>query len=389
MVRTLFVIVAALLLAFQIVRNALVQSLSAFHSDIAAQVWPGHPAVEISQSLVEIARDARNRRSVNDETLALMNDAARKAPLAAEPFLVRGVQAQSAGDSVTANRAFLEAQWRDPRSVPAAYFLADYYFRRGLVQKGLRQTTSLVRLVPGASQTVAPFVALYAHNSANWPQLRALFKEQPELEADVLSALAKDPRDIGIILAIADPQHRRSDSPWFQPLLQSLVAAGEYREARSIWSSVSKARADQLLYDENFSSPEPPPPFNWSLTTSKIGLAERQPGNRLHLFFYGNEDGVLASQLIMLEPGLYNLKLQIAGSSVHPEAVRMSVRCDKVQQPIVLTDLDHIGASALAINVPQDCPAQWLEFAGRSADVAQQADVTITQLALTRSALGG
>lgn len=388
--RRIVVIAAALLLAGQVVRNAAVGALATLHPDAAAQFWAHHPSVEISLGLAQIGRDARDRKSIDPHVFAMIEDAAIKSPLSSEPFLVRGVQAQTAGDSQAARRAFLSAQSRDPRSLPAAYFLADYYFRSGQALPGLQQTVLLARLSPGGADAVAPFVAAYARSPSSWAQMRALFRSQPGIEDDVLMVLARDSRNTNAILAVADPAHRTPDSGWLPVLLQSLVSSGDYQQARAIWSSIGRGQAgDELLYDASFSSPVPPPPFNWSLTSTTVGLAERQPGKRLHVIFYGNQDGVLASELLMLPPGSYRLQMQLVGSPVHPEALRWSVRCDKSQEPFATVPLDQAASRGWSFQLPANCPAQWLELSGRSEDIAQQSDVTITGLALARTSSNG
>jgi hypothetical protein len=335
-------------------------------------------------ALAKIGRAARERKAIDPTVFAMVHDAAAKAPLSSEPFLVRGVRAQMSGDVEGAKHAFLAAQWRDPRSLPAAYFLADYYFRAGQALQGLEQTTLLARLSPGGADAVAPFVAAYARNPANWSQIRALFRSQEGIQDQVLNVLARDSGNVDAILAVADPNHRKADSAWVGILLHSLITSGDYSRARTIWSSVGGGHADdQLIYDATFSSPGPPPPFNWALTTSTVGLAERQPGKRLHVIFYGNEDGVLASELLLLPPGAYRLQMQVAGAPVHEEALIWSVRCDKSQDAIASGDLTQVTSRGLTFQVPPDCPAQWLELSGRSGDVAQQSEAIITGLSLT------
>lgn len=383
--RRLIVVAAALLLAVQVVRNATVADLATLHPAVAAKFWAHHPEVEISLGLADIGRAARARKAIDPHTFAMIDDAAAKSPLAPEPFLVHGVKAQMAGNSQAAKLAFLSAQARDPRSLPAAYFLADYYFRAGQALPGLEQTVVLARLSQGGGDAVAPFVATYAQNRANWPQMRALFRSQQDIENDVLSVLARNPANVDAILAVADPSHRTPDSPWLGVLLRSLVANGDYPRARAIWSSIGRGGAGNLLlYDPSFSSPVPPPPFNWSFTSSTVGLAERQPGKRLHVIFYGNEDGVLASQLLLLSPGTYRLQMQTVGSPVHPESFRWSIRCDKSQEPLASVGADVAANRGWTFQIPANCPAQWIELSGRSGDIAQQSEVTITGLRLMR-----
>jgi hypothetical protein len=106
----------------------------------------------------------------------------------------------------------------------------------------------------------------------------------------------------------------------------------------------------------------------------------------LHVLFYGNQDGVLASQLLQLAPGSYRLKLRGSGVPTHPELLSWSVRCDQSQQPISSIGIGDAAARGWTFQIPPDCPAQWLELSGRSADVSQQADVTIGGLSMVRVA---
>jgi hypothetical protein len=385
--RRLIVVAIALLLAVQVVRNAAVHAFAGLRPAMAARFWAGHPAVEISLGLAEIGRAAGQRRAISQPIFAMIDDAATKAPLAPEPFLVRGVQARAAGDDGLARRAFAAAQRRDPRSIPAAYFLAEYYLRKGRPLEGLEQTALLARLSPGGNRAVAPFIAAYARDPSNWPQIRALFRSQSSIEDGVLTQLALDARNTDAILALADGQHKKPHAPWLSPLMSSLVVAGDYARARAIWNEIGRARLQpgQLLYDPEFASSGPPPPFNWKLGSGVVGLAERQPGKRLHVLFYGNQDGVLASQLLLLDSGAYRLQMQAAAPSVHPEALRWSLHCDKASAPFASIGFDEAARRGWTFDVPVDCPAQWLELWGRSGDIAQQSEVTITALSLSRA----
>jgi len=170
--RAVVAIVAALLIAAQIVRNAAVSALAEANPAAAAQAWSGHPTSEIGLAMTEIARSSRARQPIPQWAFAKIEDAAAKAPLAAEPFLVRGVQAQVTGDGAAAQRAFEAAQWRNPRSLPAAYFLADRYFRSGNVTGGLREVGALARLSPDGGTAAVPYLTQHAMSSANWPALR-------------------------------------------------------------------------------------------------------------------------------------------------------------------------------------------------------------------------
>lgn len=381
--RTVVAAIAALLVATQVVRNAAVASLADRRPVLAASFWSAHPAVEISSAMTGIAESARDRKTVPESTFPIMARAAAKDPLAAEPYLVRGVQAEVAGDGVTAQAAFEAAQWRDPRSLPAAYFLADRYFRTGDVRRGLSEVAALSRLAPNGPATIGPYLAAYARNPVAWTALRSMFRANPELANPTLAALAGDIATVPAVLALADWREKPVGAPWLPRLLETLTEAGQYARARAIWARASGVSADELIHDASFSDKVAPPPFNWALTSSGVGLAERQAGGRLHVIFYGQQDGILASQLLLLQPGPYRLSMQLAGDPARAKMLNWSVWCDKAPAPVASATLDA-AARGMRFDVPAGCAAQWLKLTGSSADISQQVDVTIAGVRLER-----
>ncbi|HKP33533.1 MAG TPA: hypothetical protein VJT70_01970 [Sphingomicrobium sp.] len=385
-VRRALVLIAAALLVAIVVRNAAVMMLAQSSPAEAAGIWRTHPAAEISLAMTEIARAARDRRPIPPSAFAMVGDAATKDPLAPEPFLVRGVQAQLAGNGALAERAFEAAQWRDPRSLPAAYFLADHYVREGDIGRGLSQIAALARLSPNGATTAGPYIAAFAANSANWPVLRKVFKRNPELAGPALNALASNIATVPAVLALADSNAKPSQAQWLAPLLATLTEAGQYAKARAIWAKASGARIDEPIHDARFTDKVAPPPFNWSLTSSAVGLAERQPGGRLHILFYGQEDGILATQLLLLKPGPYRLTMQLIGDRARARSLNWSIWCDKAPAPIASVTLEAAASRGWSFNVPAGCPAQWLKLSGSSGDISQQVDETIGGLKLERMA---
>ena len=388
-VRSAVVVLAAMLVATQVVRNAAVLSLADKKPQVAARFWGSHPAVELSLAMTTIARASRDRRSIPSSSFSMVADAANKEPLAPEPFLVRGVQAELSGDEAAAQLAFEEAQWRDPRSLPAAYFLADRYFRAGELARGLGETAVLARLSPGGSAALSPYLAEYAKNSANWPSLRGLFRSNPDLADPALVALASNITTVPAVIALADPHRSAPGTPWLQVLVNTLTGAGQYAKAHAIWASVGGVRPEQeqLIFDSAFSDKVAPPPFNWTLASSAVGLAERQPGRRLHVIFYGQEDGILASQMLLLPAGEYRLSMRLIGDAARSQTLNWSIWCDKASAPIASVRLDRVS-QGWGFVVPAGCPAQWLKLSGSLSDTAQQADLTIAGLKLERGGPG-
>ena len=320
-----------------------------------------------------------------------LNDIALKAPLLAQPFLVRGVQAQLAGDARLARAAFMAAERRDPRSLPPHYFLAEQDLRLGNVAHGLSEVAVLAVLAPGGADSVAPSIATFARDRRNWPAVRSLFQRNPDLANKSLVSLAADPANAATIAALARPPAPGVNDEWLAPLLGNMVSAGKYAQARAMWASRARLKLspDQPLYDSSFTDDAPPPPFNWALTSSSVGLAERLPGGRLHAIFYGQQDGALARQLVVLEPGAYRLTMRIAGDPARRAALVWSATCDKSAAPLATIDLAAASSKAWSFTVPPSCPALWLELAGVSRDIPQAADVTISELRMSRAGARG
>jgi hypothetical protein len=89
--------------------------------------------------------------------------------------MVRGVQAQIAGNVAVAEQAFRAARLRDRGSLPRATSLPIITCEIGDAERGLPEIAVLARLVPGGADKVAPYVAAYAQDRANWPSLRTTF----------------------------------------------------------------------------------------------------------------------------------------------------------------------------------------------------------------------
>ncbi|MBV9527163.1 hypothetical protein, partial [Sphingomonas sp.] len=388
-VRGVLAVAAALLIAVAVVRNAVVAQFAEVRPRLAAAVWPEHPDAQLWSALTDIAAAARAGKPVDPKVLQSVNDAADKDPLAAEPFLVRGVRDHLAGNESLAAAAYEEAEDRDGRSVPARYFLADHFLRIGDGRDGLREAAMLARMVPNGIGALAPFVATYAKDPGNWAELGTMFASDPQLGNATLSTLAKDPRDSDLVLRLSTLQPRGTVQSWMDVLISSLVADGEFAKAHQVWRSTGQVNgaADALIYDPAFRDASAPGPFNWTLTSSALGLAERRPGGRLHVIYYAQDDGVLASQLLVLSPGRYRIAMQASGDLRNVGLLSWRLTC--ANSPKELFGL-RLGASTQgSFDVPGGCAAQRLELMGSAPDLAQAVDVTISGLSLTRESSGG
>lgn len=171
---------------------------------------------------------------------------------------------------------------------------------------------------------------------------------------------------------------------WQQRLLGSLVAAGRFAEAKAAWTRFSGGQAAAEI-DPDFRT-DRLAPFGWTFASDASGFAESLGSGRLHVVYYGREDKVLASQLMMLRPGRYQLSMQVSGTGPTAGSLAWTVRCLPSSAQIASLPLDRVrgrGALSATFTIPAaGCGAQRLEFKGTAPEFAEQAEATIAGLRL-------
>jgi len=384
--RALLVAVLGLLLAVLVVRVAFVEAYASKNLQTAEAVWPGHPAVILASGLEQVGLSAAAGQPIDKALVERLVATAAKAPLAPEPFLVRGVEAQVAGNSLLAGRAFLEAKRLNPRSIAARYFLADHYLKSGQTRLGLGEISALGRLVPQSLGGVAPYLAAYARSPGAAGEVKALLRRNPQLEPVLLVELAADARDARLALALWSGRGGEQARGWQVRLLNTLVAAGRFNEAHAAWLRFTRSPARRdLSIDADFESATLPP-FGWTLASGSAGVAEPEDGKRLHILYYGRDNLVLASQLMILKPGRYRISMQVGGASPAAKSLTWTIRCLPSSSEIAAIGLASPakgGVLTMAFAVPPSgCLAQSLELAGNSPEFPEKAELTIANLQL-------
>jgi hypothetical protein len=370
----------------QVVRQAYVEQYASFDPSAARLIWNDHPDVAFKDDLAEIARVTAAGQNVPQHRIDDVMESAARAPLAIEPFLVRGVQAAQAGRLSLAGAAFEAARRRNPRSVAARYFLAEHYLKTNKVDLGLNELAALTKLVPNSLPSVAPYYAAFARTPGGAARTKAMLRAHPEFADTILAALAADPRNAELILFLAGKPRPGADSPaWHGQLVQNLVSSGQYGKAHEVWARLARVKkANELLFDSSFSQRHSIPPFAWSLTTSGGGAAEPEGEGRLHVSYYGRDDLVLAKQLLLLKPGRYLLSMRV-NRQTDSRSVTWKLTCRPSNGVLLDRDLGNRGGEetpSVAFDVPRDCPAQLLELLGAAPEFPATSDLTISDLSL-------
>lgn len=377
-----------MLLAAEVARLTVSDAVADDNPGLALRLAPAGPAALASKAMGEVGEAAAQGGNPDETTFRQLREVAQSDPLRTEPFLVEAAMAERAGKYGRAKRLLIEARSRDPRSAAARYLYADVAVRQGNVVDGLREMAVLSRLMPGASIQLVPALAQYALMPGSRQNLAGILATNPQLRNPLLSALSANSENVDLIVALAGAMPASKDAAtkgWQSRLLKGLVARGDYKRAYEVWRHFAQLPEGPppLLFNARFQQLLAPPPFNWEFTVSEAGIAEPGKGS-LRVLFYGRQDAVLASQLLMLPPGTYYLHSPVVGQAV-PTSLSWAVTCIGGKAPLVDLPLDNSGRQGGSFTVPAaGCLAQQLQLDGHMQDSPKDVDVQIGPLQIER-----
>jgi hypothetical protein len=356
---------------------------------LAATVAPNHPRVHISLAMAYFLLQGGR---VPDQSRRAALDALRQAPLADEPFLLAAVDALARGDNGRADRLLEEARRRNPRLRLARLLLLDRYLREGRIPEAVGEMKALDGLVEGANNVLTAGLAQMVQDPKTAPQMTALLRRQPKLHEAVLENLVASGADEAVVLNVAGPAALSGGSEAWKPaLLTRLIGKGALGQAWDVWQKFTGYRQGpdgKGVYDGAFAGLPGPAPFNWDLSATSAGAAERNRNHGLQVEYYGRDNGNLASQLLMLRPGRYRLSLRASGNAAgEGSRLAWTIDCNPGDANLLQIPVTGVGSSPKAFagifTVPaQGCPSQWLRLVGITGAVAADQNATISGLSI-------
>jgi hypothetical protein len=376
--------VVAVALAAEVARLSAAAHYSDTHPPLALRLAPGSPDALTATAMTEVGHTAATAGNPEQATFDKLQRVAAIAPLQPEPLLVQAALAERQGNLARAESLLKEARWRNPRSNAARYLLADVWLRQNKVLEGLNEMAVLSRLLPDATVQLVPALSEYAHSPGAREKLAGILQSNPQLKRPLLNALAADPNNMELVLALAGPDARSQDpaaNGWKSRLLNGFVSRGDYGRAYSLWRNFAALPPNSaaLLFNGEFKVSSAPPPFNWSYNSSSAGFAEPQNG-KLRVFFYGRDQAPLASQTLLLPAGRYRFDAPFGGTAV-AGALTWTLTCVKGSQ---LLQFDLSKSTGAQFAVPPGCAAQMLALTGSLLDMPQDSDVQIGPVRIER-----
>lgn len=340
----------------------------------------GHPAVLRDRLMLDSSIAARAGQPLSAEALERLRALARGRPIAADPFLLAGAGEQMAGDLRHAERLYVEARRREPRSSAARFLLADLYLRTARPTQGLVEMLALSRLQPGAAGPLGPALAGYAGQPGAVELLAPLVGADPSLRQAMLIKLAEDPANVPHVLRLA-PARAPGEPfrPWEGRLLEGLVATGAFGRAETLWMKLTGNSRTGLVNDPRFRTRQALPPFDWALYAGSAGVVEAGKANGLNVYHYGREPMLAARQLVRLAPGSYILRSKVSPT---PRDVRLAWNVSCFGGGLLATV--PLGRGPTRFTVPSNCAAQWLDLQAAPDEGGQSLEVRITEVAIER-----
>lgn len=395
LLKVALLLAGTLFLAWLCVRAAAVEALGRSSPAAAATVASDDPRLALAAASIEFRvrqgaiSPAASKRAIT---------ALQSAPLAYDPFLFAGVQELVSGDKRAASAMILEARRRNPRSRMTRLIYLDEALQSGRPDDAAVEIAAISRLVPESFNLLLPELARYALDPKTAPALIKALRPDPKLRDSVLFQLASKGADPEAILRLARSGPSSPDTKerpdWQGKLLQVLVERGDVARARDLWfgfSGVDPAQLREPVYDGAFRGLPGPAPFNWKLSQSPAGVAERTRAPALQVEYYGRVDTELASQLLLLQPGRYLLSLTAAGNAPASEGgVSWELSCARGKTVIGAAAVNRISYKPKRVEapfqVPANCPAQWLRLLGTSAEFPAAHSITISDVQIRRAA---
>lgn len=329
---------------------------------------------------------------IGSATMTQVEQIALTAPLDPRPFLFAGVQQMLGGKNKEAVETLEAGRRLGPRQRWIRLLLLDRYLRTGRYRDAANEFAVLNRLVSGAQGPILGELAKMTQDPQTRAAVRQTLALDPGLEDSLLITLARNNTEPRILLELASPNALRAagrPGGWGQALVTSLVTQGRFQTGREMWTRLFRIppqAARQPLYDPGFNVAQGSPPFGWDFAGGTAGAATPR-GGQLNVDYYGRNNAILVSQLLVLPPGPYSFAYTVAGSS--GPGLSWTIRCAEGAQPASLAAiaLPTAGPAAkrhrVSFVVPSSgCRAQWIRLEGESAEFPEPVNVTLSQLDL-------
>lgn len=307
---------------------------------------------------------------------ALASDAVRRDALSVAAFRAFGLEADARRDRARALRYFEYAQTLSRRDQATQVWLIDHSGRRGDFSGAIRHLNIALTTSYRNWDALIPLLVSLTGDSRAMRSISQLLDRRPVWRRTFLARLAANgPSPANAValtrgrLDINVPDERGS----IQRLLNRLVADRQFALAWQLYleSNGNEARLVRTaVRNSSFELAEGLSPFDWEFTQEADLAADVEPrsdgrGNALSLLATNGRAGLLARQLLRLEPGRHQLQAEGAGiSNTVSERPALLVACAEQPGRTIFQARPPAGAGPQRFGgdfiVPPNCAWQWM-----------------------------
>lgn len=363
------VIALAVLLSWQMV-VALLAERAPVQVAVAVAPTSSVALVRAAQSEFEAGR--------NDNAIELARQALHIAPFNARALSIVGRVHDRQGRTDAADQALTLAGNWTLRDDPTHAWLTYHRLRQGNYASAFAHAETLVRRGSGSEPRLFEMFTVAAEQPVGQVALLNALSAHPPWRGRYLSFLFARPGSDAILGALALNLERSAalSDQELGGLFATWLGAGRITAIRHVQARLGRPRLDQGVWNGGFATGEGVYPLNWAISAApgfsayfgETGDASRGPA--LYAEYDGLGAGVIAQQLLLLEPGPahINLSHRVSGDfgSSRVEWRMFCVEGDSV--PIDWQDTENRDGSGWTdstgrFTVPtKGCEAQWLQL---------------------------
>lgn len=369
-------IVGAVVLGWQIAIQPLMQRAPV---ELAIRLAPGSPLVLRRSAEAELAAERV------ENAAALSRDALVRSPFDVRALRVLGLTEAEAGREAEADEVLTLAGNWSLRDDPAHAWLVERRLRRGDYASAFAHADTLVR----RRQDIQPQVfRLFTVAGTEDPQrsipvIAGLLAARPPWREAYIYGLGPQDLQLFVSLAILLESGRAPlDNGELQFLYRTMMNSGQFEAIQTVRERINRPPPGVPVTNGGFSDSDAPEPFQWRLTQKAGAAAEvvaddlRASNPALRVAYDGYATGAIAEQLTSLAPGAYGFSAEVRIESGDPTArLAWTLSCATdggqfASMPAVAPDAAPGTWTTLSgrLDVPGNCPAQWLRLETRAGD---------------------
>lgn len=319
------------------------------------------------------------QRTESSAARQLAEAALRRDPTVAAAWRILAI---SSLDPQRSERLFRFASSVSRRDLPTQLWLIEERVQANDIPGALRHYDSALRTSAAGGEFLLPILADASADDTILPHLAELLRSSPPWRYRYLETLTRripDADNYVRLNQVIGPPASDEEREVRVAGIRRLVELNRFGSAWRLYRLLAgpAATPQQLLRNGDFELPNMFPAFDWQLESgaqlgSEQARAERGQGQALRAYAASGMGGVVASQLLMLPPGTYEVSAA-AGRVDGSEPARLAwqlVCAGGDGQAFSEGDIPSLGQptrSRLRFSVPPSgCPAQWLQLVVKS-----------------------